>query len=161
MVGGGPGGLGAAVLAARAGAHTLLVERYGCLGGMATFSELHPFMGNHVNGESLDAPVYLEWIERMRSYWPREDNEYAISKEAAMLAMEDLCVEAGVRVIYHHTLADTIKEGRRIGAAVFLSKSGFSAVTAAQYVDCTGDGDLAALAGCEFEMGGPSHAASR
>ena len=35
VIGGGPGGLGAAVMSARNGANTLLVERYGCLGGMA------------------------------------------------------------------------------------------------------------------------------
>ena len=47
VVGGGPGGLGAAVLAARAGAKVLLVERYSILGGMATMGEVHPFMWNH------------------------------------------------------------------------------------------------------------------
>ena len=70
VVGGGPGGLGAAVMAARAGASTLLIERYGCLGGMASVGEIHPFMPNHAKGVSLDKPVYIEWVRRMRDYLP-------------------------------------------------------------------------------------------
>jgi len=156
VLGGGPGGLGAAVMAARAGARVLLVERYNCLGGMASVGEVHPFMGNHVDGKPLDGPVYLEWIERMKRYWVRDGEDMKISKEAAMLAAEDLCLEAGVDLLYHHHLADALVKGKAIDALVLFSKSGLTAVRAEQYVDCTGDADLAARAGCEFEQGGPS-----
>lgn len=169
VAGGGPGGLGAAVMAARAGAKTVLVERYGYLGGMASSGEVHPFMPNHVNGRTLDTPVYAEWAERIHSYLPpnAQENipfdktipsgkERMLSKDAAMLAAEDLCVEAGVRILYHHWVADAIVAQRLIKAVVLLSKSGFTAANAACYVDCTGDGDLAVLAGCEYEQGGPS-----
>ena len=156
VAGGGPGGLGAAVMAAREGARTLLIERYGFLGGMAAAGEVSPFMDNHVRGESLDQPVYQEWVERMKRYWPREGRERAISKDCAMLAAEDLCMEAGVRLLYHHSVADVLREGRRIETLILLSKSGYTAAKGVQYVDCTGDADLAALAGCQFEMGGPT-----
>ncbi len=169
VLGGGPGGLGAAVMAARAGADVLLVERYAGLGGMASFGEVHPFMGNHVEGKCLDRPVYVEWIRAMRPYLA-PDSEFAtvhsdevadrrermIVKDAAMLGAEDLCLEAGVKLLYHHWLADVVKDGDRIDAVVLLSKSGYTAVKGKAYVDCTGDGDLAASAGCEFEFGGPS-----
>ncbi len=168
VVGGGPGGLGAAVMAARAGARVLLIERYGFLGGMATAGEVHPFMQNHANGICLDKPVYIEWIRRMQ-HWlgPAAVTDEAaladattnaarmISKDAAMLAAEELCLEAGVRLLYHHTLADVVMDGRRIDALVLLSKSGFTAALAKVYVDCTGDADLAAGAGCACEQGGP------
>jgi hypothetical protein len=167
VVGGGPGGIGAAVMAARAGARTVLVERYGFLGGMASAGEVHPFMPNHVDGRCLDRPVYVEWAQRMRRYLSgraaepaadelerREDRQ--ISKDAALLAAEDLCLEAGVRLIYHHALADVIAADGSIGALVLLSKTGFTAARAKVYVDCTGDADLAARAGCECEQGGPS-----
>ncbi|MEW6749444.1 MAG: FAD-dependent oxidoreductase [Candidatus Latescibacterota bacterium] len=156
VVGGGPGGLGAAVMAARAGARTLLVERYGVLGGMACVGEIHPFMANHVAGRPLDGPVYTEWVEAMRGYWPRQGNDRHIARDAAALAAEDLCLAAGVEVLYHHQLADAVMAGRRLESLVLLSKSGFSAVRGRQYVDCTGDGDLAARAGCGFAQGGPS-----
>ena len=168
VVGGGPGGLGAAVMAARAGAKTLLIERHGYLGGMASTGEINPFMWNHTDGQCLDRPVYMEWARRMHRYLPdpqraelEKDTElswmpsHIISKDLAMLAMEDLCLEAGVQLLYHHELADVLVGNRLIQALVLLSKSGYTAAKAAAYVDCTGDADLAARAGCGFEMGGP------
>lgn len=169
VIGGGPGGIGAAVMAARNGAKVLLVERFGCLGGMATMGEVQPFMPNHVQGVCLDKPVYTEWIERMHQYRPPKEadtstrpGEYLhgsyreISKDVAMLAAEDLCLEAGVELLFHHTLVDAVVEDGKIAAAVLHSKSGFSAVKGKTFVDATGDGDLAVLAGCEYEQGGPT-----
>jgi len=156
VVGGGPGGLGAAVMAARAGARTLLVERYGFLGGMATSGEVHPFMGNHVRDQPLDGPVYTDWVAAMDKYRANGGNDRYISKDAAMLAAEDLCLEAGVDLLYHHQLADVLVTGRRIEGLVMLSKSGYTAVRGAMYVDCTGDGDVAFRAGNTCEQGGPS-----
>ena len=166
VIGGGPGGLGAAVMAARAGATVTLIERYGFLGGMAASGEVNPFMSNHAKGECLDRPVYVEWVRKMGAYLPpelRDDyiagagkNSRTISKDIAMLAAEDLCLDAGVRLLFHHTLADVIPADGRIDAVVLLSKSGFVAARAKQWVDATGDGDLAARAGCPFEKGGPS-----
>ncbi len=169
VVGGGPGGLGAAVMAARAGARTLLVERYAALGGMASYGEVNPFMCNHVDKVCLDKPVYLDWVKRMHDYLPPHLRQKMgeigeahahfprmINKNAAILAAEDLCREAGVELLFHHTLVDAVTAGGRIEAAIFSSKSGFGAVRGKVYVDSTGDGDLAARAGCACEVGGPS-----
>lgn len=156
VAGGGPGGLGAAVLAARAGARTVLVERYGFLGGMASAGEVHPFMHNHVDGRPLDTPVYTDWLAAMQAYWPTEAGCLHISKDGAMLAAEDLCRQAGVEILYHHTVTDTVVCKGRLQALIVHSKSGLGAVRAPVYVDCTGDADVAALAGCAFEQGGPS-----
>ena len=164
VVGGGPGGLGAAVMAARQGATTLLVERYGCMGGMAFHGEVNPFMYNHVAGRSLDRPVFVDWCKAMQKYLtPNEaeripyDHGYGmtlVSKEFAMLGMEDLVLESGAKILYHHTLADVIMDGDSIKYAVFQSKSGLSAIESKTFIDCTGDGDLAVAAGCKFEFGG-------
>ncbi len=169
VVGGGPGGLGAAVMAARAGAEVVLVERYGLPGGMASVGEVHPFMPNHVKQQALDHPVYVEWVERIHRYLPEDietrcpydpeantGSSRMLSKDVAAMAAEDLLLEAGVRVIYHHAVVDVLRSGRMIDALVLGSKSGYSAARAKVYVDCSGDGDVAALAGCGFEQGGPS-----
>ncbi|MFW6155056.1 MAG: FAD-dependent oxidoreductase [Planctomycetota bacterium] len=156
VLGGGPGGLGAAVMAARAGAKTVLVERYGYLGGMAAAGEVHPFMRNHVDNEPLDGPIYTEWCDRMRALWPRDGADTGISKDVAMLAAEQMCLDAGVEVLYHHMLADAIVTDGHIDAAVLLSKSGLSAAAGAMFIDATGDGDLAVRAGCAYEQGGPT-----
>lgn len=169
VVGGGPGGLGAAVMAARRGARVLLVERYGYLGGMAVSGEVHPFMVNHANAQTLDKPIYTEWIERMRAYLPpaaqaagtvtgeaMDSRERMISKDCAMLAMEDLCLEAGVELLFHHTLVGAVRHERLIRAAIMQSKSGLGAIEAPVFVDATGDADLSVMAGCRAEVGGPS-----
>ena len=179
VVGGGPGGLGASVMAARAGASVILAERCGILGGMASQGEVTPFMANHYTVEkkegeevstyTLDKPIYPEWVAKMASYLPgnlrREceaDTEVAkwssriLSKDIAPMAMEDLCLGAGVRLLYHHNLAGVHLENGKIAWVYFTSKSGFVAIRAKNYVDCTGDGDLAVMAGCPFEFGGPS-----
>lgn len=174
VIGGGPGGLGASVMAARAGASVILVERYGVLGGMSAQGEVTPFMPNHQlkkeeNGNdvwtSLDYPVYQEWIRKMHSYFPetlQKENSvdamvFDIPKAVSSLAIEDLCLEAGVKIIYHHTLTDVVMdEDGHITEAIFLSKSGYVAIRAKAFVDSTGDGDLSVLAGAPAEFGGES-----
>ena len=163
VVGGGPGGLSAAVMAAKQGVKTLLVERYGCLGGMAVFGEVTPFMCNHFNLRAMDRPVYVDWCRKMWEYHSSEmqqkepfDEGYAcgmLSKDEAMLAMEDLVLNSGAEILYHHMLVDVVRQEERIEAAVFHSKSGFCAIRAKVFIDATGDGDLAVLAGCPFEFG--------
>ncbi len=163
VVGGGPGGVCAGTMAARQGAKTLLVERYGCLGGMAVFGEVSPFMRNHVNERALDRPVYVDWCRRMWGYrsseiqdkYPFNEEKAAgmVCKDEAMLAMEDLLLDAGAKLLYHHALVDVIKEDGKLAFAVFHSKSGFCAVKAKVFIDSTGDGDLAVMAGCPFEFG--------
>ena len=74
VVGGGPGGVSAGVMAARNGVKTLVVERYGCLGGMAVFGEVSPFMRSHVDNRALDRPVYVDWCRQMRLYRSDEVN---------------------------------------------------------------------------------------
>ena len=69
VVGGGPGGLGAAVMAGRNGCKTLLAERFGAMGGMAFHGEVNPFMYNHLEKKSLDRPVFIDWCEKMVQYY--------------------------------------------------------------------------------------------
>jgi hypothetical protein len=66
VVGGGPAGIGAAVAAARNGADTVLVERYGHLGGMATggLVILIPHMSDGSNEQQI-AGICQEWIDRL------------------------------------------------------------------------------------------------
>lgn len=162
VIGGGPGGMGAAVAAARNGADTVLIERYGCLGGMASVGEVFPFMLNHLDGKTLDKPIFVDWVDAMRKYRADydgkidedvKDSRYCYFKNEAILAMEDLCLEAGVRLIYHHNLFDAIVKNNKIESVILFSKSGLIAAKAGVFIDCTGDADLAAKSGCECEYG--------
>lgn len=176
VCGGGPGGLGAAIMAARMGAKVVLVEKYGKLGGMASIGEISPFMGNHVrcggtdekpHYTPLDKPVYGQWVMAMAKYLPQSiidkwggvDQEVTkgcsgiISTELAALGAEDLCREAGVDVVFHHTLVRAIVKDGVIDCVVFASKSGFVAMRAKNYVDATGDADLTIMAGGKADIG--------
>lgn len=159
VVGGGPSGIGAAVMSARSGAKTLLIEQYSSLGGMATHGEVMPFMQNHVNGESLDRLVYPELVAEMKVFNPDNKTlkpaykDKLITPYSMALAAENICLQAGVNILYHHTLTDVIKEERKIKNLVLYSKSGYSAVSGKVFIDCTGDGDLAVKSGCGYEMG--------
>ena len=168
IAGAGPGGIGAAVMAARAGAKVILLEHYGLPGGMAAIGEVHPFMPNHCNDVPLDAPVYGEWLNAMlpyhndseqqkiaaeegfaRSFWRKR----AVNKEIAALAAEDLLFANGVEVLYHHKVVGVCKEGRKISSVAVHNSGGFGLIKGKCFVDTTGDGHLAAAAGCEVEIG--------
>ena len=105
VAGAGPGGLGAAVMAARAGAKVVVAEHYGLPGGMASIGEVHPFMPNHFQDQPLDAPIYGEWLAAMRRYCTEDEKgalaaeenapysfwrRRAINKDVAALAAEEL-----------------------------------------------------------------------
>ncbi len=165
VIGGGPGGVSAAVMAARCGASVILAERYGVLGGMSSVGEVSPFMANAQNHTALDAPLYVDWSRKMWSLLPehsrlpefdedmRDYNTCIISKDISALALEDLCLEAGVEILYGYTFAEACTENESVKSCRFLTKSGFTEISAQCYIDSTGDADVAASAGCICEFG--------
>ncbi len=163
VCGSGPGGIGAALMSAASGASTVVLEAYGLPRGMAAISEVHPFMLSIHGGKVLDRPVYETWRRAMCRYLPdnmmdklANEHDYSlrsINKEAAALAAEDLLLDAGVKILYHHTVAGVCKDGARISGVICHTKCGFGVVRGKCFVDCTGNGDVAAMAGCPFEIG--------
>ncbi len=164
VIGGGPGGFSAAVMAARQGIATMLVESSNAPGGMAYLGEISPFMSNHINNVTLDAPLYVDWNREMWKLNGWDEAEFSddvkqnipLSKEIAMLAAENLLNQAGVKTLYRHTFFDVIMNDGIINTVIFHSKSGLSAIRAKVIVDSTGDADVAAKAGCPFEFGNES-----
>lgn len=65
VVGGGPGGHSAAVAAARSGARTALIERYGHLGGMATGGIVIQIPHMSTGGKPQIAGLTQEWLDRL------------------------------------------------------------------------------------------------
>lgn len=170
VMGGGPGGIMAALAAARAGAKTLLVERYGFLGGMATaglMTSFNGFRNEHPPDFLQTVRGYAqELIDRLLAaggacartahghFGDMRPGEapYAVSFDPEILkqvAMEMLD-EAGVEIMLHSLFADAIADERMVRAAVVENKSGRQAVIGKIYVDATGDGDLSARAGARF-----------
>ena len=89
--------------------------------------------------------------------------EESVESHLAALAAEDLLLEAGIGIFYHFTLVDVIlsEDKSRIETAILHSKGGFSALSAKIFIDSTGDGDLAALAGCRHNEPAMEEATAR
>ena len=155
VAGGGPAGLAAAVTAARRGAETFLIERYGFLGGMATAGLVNPFMGWHAAGKPLVAGVFQEMLELMAAAggYGCEREPAAFDPEVFKLVADQLCQQSKVQVRFHALLTRVEAGEGLITHVVTESKSGSEEWTAEAYVDCTGDADLAFLAGVPCDEG--------
>jgi len=160
VAGGGPTGICAAVSAARNGAKTVLIERHGFLGGnlvmwlpLFTYFDVH---GNHII-----KGIPQELVDRLAArgaaspHYPSTFfNSYTIADvEALKLVAQEMLLEAGVDILLHTFVAGAITTEGAIQALVLEDKSGRQAVTGKVYIDCTGDGDVAAAAGAPWEKG--------
>lgn len=164
VAGGGPAGLCAAVAAARAGARTLLVERYGFIGGNATASLVGPWMTFHSSPEhQVVEGLPEEIVRRLQEVGGslghvRDTTGYVATvtpfdAELLKFVAFELCEEAGVELLLHSFVSDVIREGDTVQGIVVHNKSGRTELRAAVVIDCTGDGDVAALAGAPFQLG--------
>lgn len=152
VCGGGPAGIAAALAAARAGAETRLIESAGCLGGVWTAGMLTKIL-DAGNKTGLMRELLVAFAERGSSV-ARDTAGTVYDPEVAKLVLEELCVEAGIRIQLHTLVTGAITdEQNRLRAVITESKSGRQAWVAERFIDCTGDGDLAAQAGCQFDVG--------
>ena len=167
VVGGGPAGIAAATCAARHGARTLLIERYGFLGGMGTAGGVTNFAGLYGkrDGDTVQlvhgvVDELLERIERLGGLNAPQDGlqgrirvrSYDIP--AYKCAADQLVQVAGVRTLLHALLVGVLRdEAGQLQAAIVETKSGRGAIAARWFVDASGDADLAHHAGVPYELG--------
>ncbi len=150
VAGGGPAGIGAATAAARAGAKTLILERYGYLGGMATAGLVVPHFDCTVN-----LGLNMELIERLEKLggWGAAHWKISFDPELFKHVSEAIVLESGAEVLYHCLAVSPITEGNEIRGVVVESKSGRHAFLGKVVIDSTGDGDIAARAGAPYQIG--------
>ena len=157
VAGGGPAGIAAAVTAARAGAKVVLLELHGCLGGIWTSGLLSCLIGMDKCDLDREIKSRLDKYGAICQRRPDDKGRNVIYEPEYMkLVCEEMCIEAGVRVRLNTAVAGVVKDasGRNIEAVITESKSGREAWRAKRYIDCTGDGDLGAMSGCGFDVGG-------
>lgn len=150
VCGAGPGGTAAAIAAARLGKKVLLIDCAGCLGGYWT---------NGLMGISLDMPgkggipleIVNQLIQRQQAQWV-DGNSYTYDIEAMKYLLEQLALDAGVNVLLYTRITDVKMENGRI-AAILADGMTTQAFTADWFVDGTGHGTLAKLAGCTYDTG--------
>jgi hypothetical protein len=148
VVGGGIAGVGAAIAAARNKANTLLVEREGCLGGLATLG-LVSLPGGFAEG------IAAELVARLKSAGGIHGR--MADPETLKYVLERMVLESGARLLYWTYVIDAIMDDNVLRGVITHSISGRQAMLAGRTVDASGDADVAALAGVPFEKGSPSH----
>ena len=166
VLGGGPAGITAAVAAARAGRRTLLIERYGFLGGMGTAAGVTNFCGLHANvhgemhrvvqGIASDLLARIDRLDGLNKPHLILGKIFAQAYDTAAykIAADDLLSHHKVDILFHALGAGVaMHDDRRINALFVETKAGRQAIRAEVFIDCSGDGDLAAWAGAPYEIG--------
>jgi hypothetical protein len=158
VVGGGPAGVAAAFSAARAGAKALVVEQFNCLGGVATaggHGHICLYSAWSDGGQRVVGGVPFEMARRVTEagYGVHDNAKTDFEVEGMKLVLEEMAEECGCGLLYHTFFCDALVEGGGVSGAVIQNKSGRQVIRAARTIDCTGDGDVAAAAGCDYETG--------
>jgi FAD dependent oxidoreductase len=162
VIGAGSGGVGAAIGAAKAGARTLVVERYGFAGGAATSSSVLAYCGlyaNRPNPMPVVGSVATEVLDELKALGVAAD-PFRVKKtgnwivplnpEALKVALDRILLRAGVSVMYHSAVAAVYREGDRVSQIDVLGHFGIRRIRAKAFVDASGEGDLCFLAGLQF-----------
>ena len=171
VVGGGPAGIMAASAAARAGCSTLLIERYGFLGGAGTAGGLSTFCGLHARTYGADVRVIRGLADELLDRLAKLDGlnaphltiadgiaAQAFDISAYKIAADELVTGSGARILFHAMAVGAVLgpgAGAEIDAVIIESKSGRQAVRGRFFIDASGDGDLAAWAGVPWEKAPP------
>lgn len=158
VVGGGLAGVCAAVAAARNGVKTLLVEALPYIGGNATIGLPWSSFRAANTEKIIVGGLPLEIVNRLREGGgcdrkPQENDWLPIDCEQLQFVLTHLLDEAGVDLLTYSPLLAVTKEGRAIRSAVFYNKETALRVRAAQWIDASGDAQLATLAGLPTPMG--------
>ncbi|GAB2775607.1 FAD-dependent oxidoreductase [Rhabdobacter roseus] len=155
VAGAGPAGIAAAIEAGRSGARTLLIETHGCLGGVWTAGYLTWILDNK-NKPGLMQEIMQELQKKPTAATVPSGSTFAFDAEDMKLLLEELCAKAKVDILYFTRVVAAMKEQRKLSYVVTESKSGREAWKGNVFIDCTGDGDLAARAGCQYDYGDSS-----
>lgn len=151
VCGGGPAGFIAAIASAREGAKTALIEQYGFLGGMATAGLVNPLSVFTYNNEKVIGGIPWEFIERLRSMGgaliEKPLGNVAFEPELYKLCCQRMVLETGVDLYMHSYLSGCVCRENAVSLVIIENKNGTEAIEADIFIDCTGDADLAAMAG--------------
>ncbi len=157
VCGGGPSGIMAAVAAARNGAKTLLVEKYGFLGGMATAGLVGPMSKFKLGGKWIVGGIPFEFIHELAKHGGAlldlPSGNVPFDPEVYKGRALEMALGAGVELLFHSRVVSCVEsEAGTISHAILETPSGRQAVGGRAFVDCTGSGDLVARSSLPWKM---------
>lgn len=151
VIGSGPGGLAAAIAAARSGVEVTLLERFGCFGGNITAVGVEGFAWYRhektVDSEGLGIEFEQRAVSAGAAVEEPQSDSHAIDGEAFKWVADTLVSEAGITPMLHRMFVAPLMEGDRIVGAIVESKAGREAILAKRVIDATGDADVTHRAG--------------
>lgn len=161
VIGGGSAGVAASVAAARTGARTLLIDAGPMIGGeLLSGIPLNAVL--NARGEWVAGGVCRELLEECRAMGGLIEPYFdwrslwltCVDPEIMKLAVMRLVRRAGVELLLYSFAEDVVLDHGRVSGVVVLNKNRRTLVTAEQFIDCSGDGDIAVQAGAPWEQGG-------
>ncbi|CAN7592365.1 FAD-dependent oxidoreductase [Paenibacillus sp. LjRoot56] len=170
VIGGGPAGVAAAVAAARAGARTILIEPTPYLGGAGTGSMVGPWMTNFYKDTQVIRGVFQEIVDLLVEYegstgtikcpykdpnstWGTGGHITPFDVEILKFVLNKIVTEAGVDLRLNTTVDQVETESGLVKSIGTVTKSSKQLIKARVFIDCTGDGDIAVMAGARYEYG--------
>lgn len=151
VVGSGPGGLAAALAAARCGVRVALLERFGCFGGNITVVGVEGFAWYRHEATVEAGGIGREFEERAKAMGaavPESQSlSYELDSEGFKLVADALVEEAGIHPMLHRQFVAPTMEANTIKGVIVESKAGREAILAKRVIDATGDADVAHRAG--------------
>jgi FAD-dependent oxidoreductase family protein len=162
VVGGGNAGCAAALAAARNGVRTMLVERYGFLGGTATASMVGPWMTFHSGGDRIVGGIAQEMVDRLVELGASpghitDSSDYVATitpfdPEIHKALLFDLMKEAGVSLLLHAYFLEAVRDDHgRVRGARFATVGGIREILAGRTIDATADAFVAESAGVRMQ----------
>lgn len=161
VVGGGIAGVCAACAAAQTGANVALIERFAVTGGVLTAGGVANFCGETA-GQGRVFDEMIAQLDAFGAVWPYAPYEHRKDKrvfhhEVLAVVMQEMLLKYGVKLLLHTRFVDVAAAASgTIEALLLRGQSGPEALRAKQFIDCTGEGELAHLAGCETMQGRPA-----
>ena len=156
VVGGGPSGISAAIAAARTGVETVIIEKYGCLGGVITTVGMETLGWYRYEGTTDCTGIGIE-MEQIASKmggtrkWPYNDSE-CLDADFFKYVADKLIEENNIKPILHCYAVDCIIDNNTIKGIITESKSGRKAIMAKRVIDCTGDADICHFSGVPYNQ---------